>query len=239
MLEGSRVIGSGAETGVQQLRRPDERWRRLVVKEFSSYVRGDHEDDVEEKGFSAEFKERLQLELQRMQEAYGTLVVPTRIIENPDEPGRFFMVQYYITGPEGEEIVDVFDYSPSDYETDESCQRLLELAKRLKANIRLRENDQSSYFPDMMSGNIVLDQRERAWIVDTGGSSGETLEHSDLEHIRVNAARLEVLGGMSVNDIKNDPLYTEIFAKNDQFKNMNDDNPNEFYVALGEISSTW
>ncbi|PIW37088.1 MAG: hypothetical protein COW24_02000 [Candidatus Kerfeldbacteria bacterium CG15_BIG_FIL_POST_REV_8_21_14_020_45_12] len=217
------LIGRGGDTSAWKLDKvkPEVGATRngLVMKTFEGYNerhRGWEADKI--KGFNQPVREYLEETHQRLRSQYGDAILPCRVVANPDESGRYFLLQAHADPKNysGRSQL-LLELTPDDIQNPDLQQRIGNFATSLKENYeRWVRGDRTAVVPDIEKANIILDQAgERFYYIDNEAMeapyAGKTLNRwFDLESV---AARLEMMSGKTAEQILADPFYQALFAK--------------------------
>lgn len=242
-------LGRGGDTSVWSLEKnkPDVGSARagLVMKSFEGYddrQPGWQADRV--KGFNEPVKVYLEQTHQRLRSQYGDAILPCRIVVNPDEPGCYFLVQPHMNPDHPSERLQLLlDQSLDDVQDPTLQARVAKFATSLKSNYeRWVRGDKTAVVPDIEKANIVIDKKESRFyyidndVMDAPYYGGKKVNRwYDLENV---AARLEMMGGRSPEDILSDPFYQALFAEyGERYPNLLDakNDRRAFYEILDQM----
>lgn len=219
----------------------------MVMKSFEGYDArqpGWQADRV--RGFNEPVKLYLEQTHERLRGQYGDAILPCRILANPDESDRYFLVQPHVNPDNPNERLQLLlDQSPNDIQDPMLQERAAKFATSLKSNYeRWVRGDKTAVVPDIEKANIVIDKTENRFYyidndtMDAPYYGGKKMNRwYDLENV---AARLEMLGGRSPEDILSDPFYQALFAEyGKRYPNLHEakNDSGAFYEILEQMGN--
>ncbi|HRH32055.1 MAG TPA: hypothetical protein PLK06_01895 [bacterium] len=234
-----RKIGSGAESEVFL---PKNRLKKgstekgIVLKNMSGLgennALSERRDWVaNEHGFDERYRQVLEAHHRALRDEYGSIMAPVRYVKNPDHPELYLLAQEHF---DLAEPAPVTEYYPVDVEDEAVREQLRNFVKTLKKNILLQEQDKPAIVPDLFPENLVFTKDlDKIAYIDSGLNGEAELDHDT--HLQVVA--LELLSGAGLEQILNDPFYTNMFEAFPDLRSLTDEH--DFYHAVkqheGEI----
>ena len=228
-----RKVGEGAESevfGVRNKAQGEKVEKGLVLKNMAG-VGEDlswHPDQatwkIDEHGFDDNYKRLFAEHRQKLASEYGDIIAQSRFIQNPDHPDHHLIAQERIdlADPAG-----VDEYYPVDVEDEALQQKLTEFVEKVKKNMTASLANQPAIIPDLANHNLVFNRDlTRIAYIDSGLHESVNIKDDTVLHV----ARLAMLGGASVEVIKQDSFYMKSLARFPELADIDD--VHDFYSAL-------